>query len=441
MSMLGTAGSELLTQKGMKKKKINSGRVYLLLAIILLTNSFILQGQNVSSPYSVLGIGDIHNKDACRYFASGNASLGRRDVNSYNYANPASLTALPFKLMNFDITTGGKNAKYSYPNTDTSIGVPSNDFLIKRITAAFKVSDKAGIAFGLKPYSSVNYLYVQDNAILDGNSAYFKLVEGDGGINQVYFSYARTLGKRLSVGATASWLFGTLHRNTQYISPEIALNVVRDEKDFYTGAVFQGSMQYYTEPNKKWRHQFGLTASVSTGLRGELTTEYTDGAFPVKKEVEKDRQLKLPVTIGIGYSAIKNERLTLSVEGNYYHWPYQKVNYTNSYTYPSARVSSGVEYVFRKKQGKTLYEKSYISAGVNVENSYLRINKNSLWDYSFSFGGGLNVARNLSLYSGIELGTKGNKNYNQIKERYTQFIIGLTLKDIWIGPRYARRYD
>jgi hypothetical protein len=63
-----------------------------------------------------------------------------------------------------------------------------------------------------------------------------------------------------------------------------------------------------------------------------------------------------------------------------------------------------------------------------------------MWDYSFSFGLGRNVSQNISLYSGIEFGNKGRTSYGQVQEKYTQFILGLTIKDIWIGPKF-RRYD
>jgi hypothetical protein len=395
-------------------------------------------GQNVTSPYSVLGIGDVDTKDFGRYFSSGNAALARRDFYAYNFSNPASLTALPFKTMHFDIAIRGRSADYSYPNTDTSVGIPSNDFIVKRITMAFRVDKNTGIAFGLRPYSSVNYSYLSNNAILDGNTSYFKLVEGSGGINQFYFSMGKIIGKRISAGITASWLFGSLERSTQYVSPSIALDILKTENDFYNGAIIQGGIQYYSTEGKKWRHQIGITSSVSTGLRGELTTEYAEGAGIIKKEVEKGRRFKLPVTVGIGYTVIKNDKLSLSAEANYYGWTYQKINYTRSYTSSSFRFSGGAEYSFKNKAANNAFEKSYLAAGISMENSYLHIKNNKLWDFSFSLGAGKNITRNLSLYTGIEFSSKGNKNQGQIKETYRQYIIGVTLKEIWLGPKFKR---
>ena len=77
---------------------------------------------------------------------------------------------------------------------------------------------------------------------------------------------------------------------------------------------------------------FGLTGSISTGLRSQITTAYSGSGVSVKESVEAGTKFKMPVTVGMAYSAIKRDRLTLSVEGNYFYWPYQKVDYTNSYT-------------------------------------------------------------------------------------------------------------
>lgn len=411
-----------------------------LCVLVFAANQF-CTAQNVTSPYSILGIGDIDTKDYGRYFSSGNASIARRDANAYNFSNPASLTSLPFKIMHLDISMRGRLSNYRFPGADTALGVPSNDFVVKRIAMAFRVDEKTGIAFGFRPFSSVNYRYLEDNAILDGNTSYFKLVEGDGGINQFHISYARKIGKHFSTGITASWLFGSLKQNTQYISPSIALNMTKKEIDFYYGASVQGGIQYFTSTGKKWNHLVGVISTVHSKLKGELTTEYFEGEQSIQKDLETGRTFHLPVSIGLGYSAIRNEKLSLSLDVLWNNWTYQKVNYSSSYTYPSLRISAGIEYAIKQRTFQYTGEKNFIAAGVSVENSYIRIKDNTLMNYSISIGAGRNFYRNLAVYAGVEVGTRGNRNLDQIQENYTQFIIGLTFKDLWLGPKYTRRYD
>ena len=412
----------------------------ILLACILIVPCFETMAQNVTSPYSILGIGDIDTKDFGRYFASGNAALARRDATSYNFSNPASLTALPFKLMNLDVSMRGRSSRFSSPGLDTSSGI-SKDYILKRISAAFKVSPTAALAFGLRPFSSVNYQYHAYSKISDGTESYTKYVDGSGGINQVYISLAKSIRKKFSAGITASYLFGSLIRKTEYYTPSINLDVIKNETTFYYGASVQGGLQYYSLEAKKWQHKIGLTVSASTKLNGEVTTQYEENETALQKETEAVAKFRLPVTVGLGYTATVNNKISFSADANYYDWNYQKVNYSRSYTAPSMRISTGMEYSKKIKTATGLAEKYYLGIGASVENSYIRLKENKLWDYSLSFGGGYNIFRGVSLYSGLEIGNKGNKTVNQIKEKYTQFIFGLTLKDIWMGPKYTRRYD
>ena len=399
-----------------------------------------LHAQNVSSPYSILGIGDVDTKDFGRYFGSGDASIARRDPSSYNFSNPASLTSLPYKVVNFDISTRGRSSSFLVPGQDTATSI-TKDFVVKRISLAFRPFPKTAMAFGLKPYSSVNYQYVTNKAILDGNSYYTKNIDGSGGINQLYYSVGTTLGKRISAGVTASWLFGSLINTTQYTGNAIDIGITRTETNFYKGGLFQAGLQYYSSPNKKWQHKLGLTLSAGTNLAGRLTTDYSENDTVKVSNATNDQNFKLPMTIGLGYSATSPGNLTFSADVNYYDWPYQLVDADNSYTNPSTRFSVGMDYSKKMANRNGIYEKYYLGVGASLENSYIRINNNYLWDYSFSLGGGYNLSRALTMYGGFEVGKRGQASLGQITENYTQFVIGFSLKDIWIGPKVGKKYD
>lgn len=399
--------------------------------------------QNTTSPYSVLGIGDVDTKDFGRYFSSGNASLGRRDAGALNFSNPASLTALPFKTMNFDITFRGRTSTYKYPDFDTTLG-KNKDFVVKRIFFAFKLDKKSAVSFGLKPYSSVNYQYYAYGKIADGDGTYVKTIEGDGGIHQLFGSYAREFGKHFSAGITGGFLFGNLYKNTTYTGTDLSYSITKKEYDFYNGANALLGLQYYSSDTKKWQHRVGATAQVATKLKGILTTEYYEGTSTTALTTtqEDNKGFKLPISYGLGYSATYKKKLALSLDGNYYNWPTQSLSSTSNYTTgPSFRISSGIEYSKYAKSFNGMIEKYYLSMGSTVQNSYINLDNNKIWDYSFSFGGGITVTRGTNIYGGMEFGTRGNRNLGQIRENYTQFVIGLTMKDIWIGPRYTRKYD
>lgn len=412
-----------------------------LLIIVLLIIPGIHQAQNITSPYSILGIGDVETKDFGRYFITGNTASSRRDGASYNNANPAALTALPYKTMHFDMAFRGRSSYYTLPSTGERTAT-SKDFTIKRGTLAFKVTKKTGIAFGIQPYSTVNYQFSETAKITDGTDSYLKITEGTGGINQFFASVGRSFGKHISVGLTSSWLFGSLQRNTTYYSSSLALDILKEDRDFYTGGNFKAGLQFYSNENsnRKWKHRIGLTGTISTGLKGQLTSTYTESGTELTQQLTSNRRFELPLQAGFSYTATRKNKLSLSAEANYYYWKNQDLNYKNSYTAPAFRFSAGMEYSLKQNTYQGLAEKTFLGWGLHAEESYMRINGKSLRDYSVSFGGGFSPARTISLYGGVELGIKGDRA-GQYRENYTQFIFGVTVKDIWIGTKRFGRYN
>lgn len=395
--------------------------------------------QNVTSPYSILGIGDIDTRDYSRYTGSGNAATGRRDDHTYNFSNPASLSALPLKAMHLDVALRGRSSIFTLTSGDkTDL---TKDLIIKRISIAFKPDKKTGVAMGLKPYSSVNFKFSAEAKILDGNTTYSKFTEGTGGINQFYLSAGRSLGKHLSAGITASWLFGSLQRSVNYYSDVISLDITRTDHDFYTGAMLQAGLQYYTVSARKWKHTFGMTGSISTGLSGQLSSEYSESGTVITNSITNGRRFKLPASATVGYSAVHAEKLTLSAEASYSDWHYQKLAFKNSFTAPAWRLGAGLEYSFRRKSWAGLLEKSYVALGFNTERSYLRVNNLPLNDHAFTFGAGFRPTGSVSVYSGLEFGVKGGGNSGLIKENYTQYVMGITVKDIWVGTKKFGRFN
>lgn len=412
--------------------------IFTLLGFLLLCRT---GAQTVTSPYSILGIGDLETKSFSRYFITGNTSVARRDEAAYNPGNPASLSALPFKTMHFDLSLRGRSSVYTLPSTGERTDI-SKDFTFKRGTLAFKVNQKTGLAFGIQPFSTVNYLYAETANISDGNDAYTKITEGSGGINQFFFSLGRSFGKHLSAGITTSWLFGSLQRNTTYYSEALSMNMVKEDRDFYTGGQIKGGLQYYTTASskRKWKHTVGLTGTINTGLNGQLTSTYTENSTALIKKVTDGRHFSLPLQGNIGYSATFKDQLTFAADAGYAHWKYQDLDYKNSYTAPAFRLSAGMEYASKIKTMNGNFEKAFVGWGLHAEESYMRINGKRLRDLSVSFGAGVSPARTISLYGGVELGKKGETRLGLIKENYTQFIFGITVKDIWIGTKKFGRY-
>jgi hypothetical protein len=427
--------------------------LYLFLVWFVFSNEK-AKAQNVSSPYSILGIGDVDSRNYGRYFGEGGTSLSRRDAPSYNTSNPASLTSLPTKVMNFDVALSGRVASFQMPTGDTSAGT-SKDFIFKRLAIAFKVSKTTAFAIGFKPYSSINYQFVSSQAVLSGNTSLIRSTDGSGGVNEVYFSIGKKIGKNantdtkdnLSIGATVAYLFGSRNQLTQYTVPGLPINITQLNTNSYYGASLQGGIQYYTPiaSTKKWKHKIGLTATAYTALQGQYLIGYIDsnniGVTPIPQTVVNGQQFSMPYSIGLGYSATVNNSLTYSADFNYDHWPSQTVNYTNSFTTPVFKVSTGIEYSKKVSYfNNPAFERYFLAIGAFAQNAYVLVNGNYLKEYAGSIGGGYNVSGSLSLTGGLEFGVRGDINSQQIRENYTNVVIGLTFKNAWYGTKKFGRF-
>lgn len=410
-------------------------KFFSLIAVLLCFGS---NAQNVSSPYSVLGIGDIENDDYSRYSATGSAAVSRRENGYYNFSNPASLTVMAYKAINFDFALRGRTSQFKVPGVDT-LSATTKDFIVKRITMAFKLTPTVGIAFGLKPFSSVNYQYNTIASIADGSAQYLKYTDGSGGIYQSYFSAARQLNKHISVGATASWLFGSLQSSTSYYNGNIGLDIVKSENKFYYGAGFQAGLQYYTAADKNWKHTLGVTGTAYTKLNGQNTVDYTESGTAIKTLDPEKISFKLPLSVSAGYSAKHSSGIGFHAQGSYQKWPVQKLAYANSFVNNAYGFNAGIEYSHMLKQAPV--ESYYLGAGIKMEQSYLLVNKKQLNTYAVAFGGGKNVSRLVSINGGIEVGRRGKYTSNQIQENYFQFSVGITLKDFWFGTKKFGRFN
>jgi len=427
--------------------------LYLFLVWFIFSNEK-AKAQNVSSPYSILGIGDVDTRNYGRYFSEGGTALARRDVSAYNTDNPASLTSLPNKIMHFDVSLSGRIATFQMPGVDTSAGT-SKDFIFKRLAIAFRLSKSTAFAVGLKPYSTVNYQFTSSQAVLSGNTSLTRLTDGSGGINEVYFSIGRKIGKNantdtkdnLSIGATASYLFGSINQLTQYTVIGLPINITQLNTSSYYGASLKGGIQYYTPiaSAKKWKYKIGLTATAYTSLKGQYVTGYVDsnniGVTPLPQTVQDDQIFKMPYSVGFGYAATFRSSLTYAVDVNYYDWPSQTVKYNNSSTTPALKVSAGVEYSKKVSYfNNPAFERYFLAVGASAQNSYVLVNGNYLREYSGSIGGGYNLSGSLSLTGGLEFGVRGDLNSQQIRENYTNIVIGITFKNAWYGTKKFGRF-
>lgn len=413
----------------------------IILTLLLLNSSHVLTAQSITSPYSILGIGDIESKDCGKFFGMSSTSLAVRSASFINLNNPASLTALDPNMLNIDMNSRWRSSSFQYPAGD-SFTSSYNDAAIRRLSLTFRPNQSWGLSFGIKPYSTVNYLIDEKLSIKSGGATNIaKTVTGSGGINQVYIANGIRLSKNFSVGLTASYLFGSLTRNTLYYYEDLGINIARNEYEKLKGFQFQGGFQYTGKTGENLTHNIGITLGSPVDLKGSYQTDYVENDTVLNSTSTETKTFKIPLQVGIGYACVIGNMITIAADYNRYNWTSQKLDYPNAYTHPSQRFSLGFQYAPQKNVQGQMREKVFIQAGVSYEQGYIAIQNKQINDMSASVGLGSNLTRLINVYIGLEIGKKGNVNDGQITENYTQISAGVTLKEFWYNTRKMRRYQ
>ncbi len=84
--------------------------VLMLFSICFVLN---IQAQTTYSPYSMLGLGEIENRDYGRTSGMANIGIGIRDFDYLNPSNPAGISGLDSLKFIMDISVSGKQSYFS----------------------------------------------------------------------------------------------------------------------------------------------------------------------------------------------------------------------------------------------------------------------------------------------------------------------------------------
>jgi len=309
------------------------------------------------------------------------------------------------------------------------------------VLLAFKSGKRSGFAFGLQPYSSVSYQLTDTMLVTDGEGKYQRLIDGNGGISQVFGRFGMQHGKHFAWGVEAAWMFGSIQQDTYYTLSSVVLDLSRQQRDYYNGVQATAGIQYFSKAGNVWQHTIGFTATYNTDLTGYRSLEYLDGETAIAKAVDNSRRFSMPLGGKFGYSASSQSGITLSAEFGINQWDRQKLAYSNSYTQSTTSGGIGIEYRKLRNRKVPASEKYFIGAGLHYEQSYISIRNTDYINYAASVGGGIHLSPNLTVNGTITAGTRGKVSDGLINEQYTQFNIGFTVKDFWMNAGKFGRFN
>ena len=329
-----------------------------------------VRAQNNTSPYSIIGIGDIEKSSFDRSSGMGHAGLALSSKQFFYQANPAAFSSIDEHFFYFETNARYKSVNY----TGTPISDPtqsnSTDLQIKKIVLAIKPLPKWALSFGLMPYSTANYSFNAKKSVQGSNIAADAYYEGSGSTNQAFLTNSFNISKNLSVGLQASYLFGQL-KETETLSDGVTDSVLNTSRNIYLGApYFKLGAQYKTKINKNWG--LGLGATITN--KADFTADYNllvqnGNSILINKEYQRANYFSVPVTYAGGIALNYKNAYTVAADYTYQGWGnlnYKGINYS---LVNSRRISAGVEYSKKVSYLDQQYERYFLQAGFYYNDS------------------------------------------------------------------------
>lgn len=411
-----------------------------LIFIAVLLLSVRASAQNMNSPYSVYGIGDIQNTYTDRSSGMAYTSMALTSIPGYLFnKNPASLIGLERSLAQVDLSLVGKTVTY----TGDPIGSTNNnsrDMTIKRFSLSSKLTGFWASSVGFTPFSYVNYSFTQNKTVEGSDANYAALYDGNGGLNNIYWTNAFSIGKNLALGVRSSFLFGSINQTETVSGATLAVPVISEVKNYYNNFRFEFGTLYNGKLNKNWRLSLGGKVTTKTGLRGEQTLNVTEGSTIVENnKLLGTSTFHLPWTYDAGIALTNKGRQTFTVDYSYAEWDGLNKGGSNWRMINSQRISAGVQFSNQLQRFGLVAEKSYFQMGVFTGQSYLQVRNEPINEFGFTVGYGRYLSRGLTCALALEAGRRGTTARSLIRENYVQATISFSYREILYSK--GRKYD
>lgn len=398
-----------------------------------------LFAQNNTSPYSILGIGDIETGTYGKWTGMGSTAIALSSNRYLNQLNPASLSRLDNQFFTFELSGRYKTVSYGQLNSGLT-NTKSADISMEKLALGIKLTKKWGSSVGLSPFSTSNYSFYAPKTIQGTTYQLNGYYSGSGGLNMVYWSNGYSITKNLRAGIQAAYLFGSLQQNEQ-LTDVTSGSYTTTRNIYLTSPYIVYGLQYNGHITKKLELAIGGTYAATTKLNADYSYTVTNDTTTIASEESvKNGSYSIPATTMGGIALTYNKKFTIASDYKHQDWSSAHYNGLNYSLVNSNRFSAGFEYSKKLKGLNQDFERFYYQGGFYYNNSYLEVNKEQLKDYGVTLGVGINSIRNpLGFSAALQVGSRGTTNNGLIKENYTQMTFTLSYRDFWFTK--GRKYD
>lgn len=405
-----------------------------------------------SSPYSRYGFGDYIQPTLPQNIGMGGISTATSSLTSYstiNVLNPAAYSKIHLTVIDAGLYTNSLTLR-----NDTSAKQRNGNTRLSHIAFAFPVSQSSAISFGLLPYSELGYKYkisrpnLGSGLPVDTNTVNY-IYSGDGGLSKAYVGYGFSIGKHLSLGANASYIFGSLKEDQSTEIPNAVgfLNSRTEQNNKVGGFNFDYGAQYSIDFSTSKHLVLGYSASIgnkinvqnsyivsqyyiSNGSEGVATDSLVNNNNPKAK-------LQLPAINHFGIVFQKDLSFLVGVDYSIGKWSDLSIAGTNAGLQDSKMLNVGGQWTPNVNALNNYLALIDYRLGFIYEDTYLNLNNTSIKRQAVTFGLGIPLPHDRASSAfykvnfSAEIGKRGTVDNGLIKENYVNFHIALTLNDQW----------
>ncbi len=416
---------------------------YLLIVLISIMMEINTFGQaDLSSPYSRFGLGDIYyGNPNTKLKGMGGLSNAVSGNTILNPNNPASIAAIDTLSLLFDAGFYIKTASFSTSSLTENGSNASFDYA----SVGFSATKWWKLGLGITPYSSKEYNVITDHY---GPGAYNISFQGDGGLSKVFVANGFRITKNLSVGVTASYIFGKLSDITSIYYPDSSFFI--NGKRTIDMSINDFKFDYgliYSIPIKSYKVNIGLTYSQKANLSSKrdifirnmfkgyegLSENPIDTLLFIK---DQNVNIEIPDGFGVGITVEKDNRWILGADFNWNGWQGFTMNGANDSLQNAWNIALGGSYKPVSTSISNYFKKVTYRAGLHFDQTYYHIYGTSINRYGITLGLGLPVQRSLTTFNvAVEFGSMGTTANNLVKETYFNISVSMSIHDRWFVKR------
>jgi hypothetical protein len=416
----------------------------------LLTLPVIVKAQSNSSPYSIVGIGNIQTSSYDAYTGMGGSCIALSNTKYINAANDASLSKLNNHVFTFELAVRSSLVGYSGGNLvaytpNQKAPSPTFDLAFRRLSIATKITNHWGLSLGLRPYSTANYDYTADK-LVQGNNQSTLLGEyhGTGGLNQLYLGNGYQITRNTSLGVNTSVVWGSLKQTETLLSTAALGGLITENYIYLSGGYFNFSLQTKKRLSHQWVSSYGVTYSPKTTLHASYSVTVTDAfSDTLKNDPLQNDRYTIPGLLKLGIAFVKNDKYTFTINAQEQDWSTVKPNAFQQVAAGSYKLVNSNKLSLGYQKSNRLrniygieYEQSFFQLGLYGANTYLQILGNQVTDFGVTMGYGRNSKHNgLGYYLGFEAGRRGSWDSQVLSENYFNLNLVFSYSDRWMKGR------